>query len=303
MISDDWLIYPLDGQNAVTSIQRQLERQYESEFVFKVRDVLETVFGSGNVRAAVRVELDFDKKESSLTQYIPDPETGQGYIRSRETEEEDYEGTGADMRNVPGTTTNIPGYDINRGQNINSTYNRAKNTQNMEITTRQTSEVATPGTIKRLTASVVINTTELNEAEIADIRNLTAAAIGYQETRDSIVVSARKFDDTLARELVEELRRERMARMAMGAFIALIVLLCVAFATMWWLRRRKERLALDSIQQEAKRVPTIQEMLTSPDLLAFQGELAVLEEQLKAYAKNNPSEVANLVNEWISSDS
>ena len=49
-------------------------------------------------------------------------------------------------------------------------------------------------------------------------------------------------------------------------------------------------------------MPTIQEMLTSPDLLAFQGELAVIEEQLKAYARNNPEEVANLVNEWLSSD-
>ena len=55
-------------------------------------------------------------------------------------------------------------------------------------------------------------------------------------------------------------------------------------------------------QEEGKHVPTIQEMLTSPDLLAFQGELAVLEEQLKVYARNNPGEVANLVNEWLSSD-
>ena len=38
-------------------------------------------------------------------------------------------------------------------------------------------------------------------------------------------------------------------------------------------------------------------------ILSFiQGELAVIEEQLKAYAKNNPGEVANLVNEWLASD-
>ena len=61
-------------------------------------------------------------------------------------------------------------------------------------------------------------------------------------------------------------------------------------------------MALSTIQEESKRIPTIQEMLTSPDLLAFQGEMAVLEEQLKAYARNNPSEVANLINEWISAD-
>ena len=78
----------------------------------------------------------------------------------------------------------------------------------------------------------------------------------------------------------------------------------MAGAVVWWLRRRRARMAAVVLEEEGgKHVPTIQEMLTSPDLLAFQGELAVLEEQLKVYAKNNPGEVANLVNEWLSSDS
>ncbi|MCL2010202.1 MAG: flagellar M-ring protein FliF [Synergistaceae bacterium] len=302
MISDDWLIYSVDGQSGVTSVQRQLERQLESELINKVRIMLERVFGVGSVQAEVKVELDFDKKESSLREFFPDPETGQGVIRSRESEEEDYEGTGANIPNAPGTTTNIPGYDINRGQNVQSTYNRARNTQNMEITTRQTNETATPGTIKRLTASVVVNR-ELNESELLNIRNLTAAAIGYNEVRgDSIVVNAMKFDDSFARELLEELRKERLARLVAGIFIAVLALVGAVLVIAWWQRRRRARLALSGISDESKRIPTIQEMLTSPDLLAFQGEMAVLEEQLKAYARNNPGEVANLINEWISSD-
>jgi flagellar M-ring protein FliF len=111
-----------------------------------------------------------------------------------------------------------------------------------------------------------------------------------------------RFDRTLANELAEELRRERMTRIVIGALIAILTLLCVGLAGLWWLRRRRARMALETIDKESKHVPTIQEMLTSPDLLAFQGEMAVLEEQLKAYARNNPSEVANLVNEWISAE-
>jgi flagellar M-ring protein FliF len=302
MISDDWIIRSADGLNTVMSVQRELERQQENELVNKVRVMLERVFGVGSVHAEVRVELDFDKKESSLKEFFPDPETGQGYRRSQESEEENYEGTGADLRNVPGTTTNIPGYNVYTGQNVNSTYNRTRNTQNMEITTRQTNETATPGTIRRLTASVVVNK-ELTEEELTSVRSLTAAAIGYNEVRgDSIVVNAMLFDDTFARELVEELRRERLMRIAAGAFIAIVALTIAGLAAMWWLRRRRARLALGAMQEESKRVPTIQEMLTSPDLLAFQGEMAVLEEQLKAYARSNPSEVANLINEWISSE-
>ena len=79
-------------------------------------------------------------------------------------------------------------------------------------------------------------------------------------------------------------------------------LLIIGGALLWWIRRRRARLAVQEIEAEGKKVPTIQEMLTSPDLLAFQGELAVLEEQLKAYAKNNPDEVATLVNEWLTAE-
>jgi flagellar M-ring protein FliF len=290
-------------QNEADSIQRQVERRIERELVARIRSMHERTFGFGNVHAEVRVEMDFDRRESLLTEFFPFEDTGQGIIRSTEFEEESFAGTGAPVTTAPGTTTNIPGYAINQGQNAESTYDRARTTRNMEITTRQTNEVITPGTIRRLTASVVINREDMTEAQLADIRSLTANAIGYSAARgDDIVISAWTFDDSFAVALLEELRRERLMRLVTGIIIALLVMAAVIFVIMWWLRRRRERVALGSIQEDSKRVPTIQEMLTSPDLLAFQGEMAVLEEQLRAYARNNPNEVANLVNEWISAD-
>ena len=302
MFSDPNII-PSNGHDGVVSVQRELERQLERELVGRIRAMLERSFGAGNVHAEVRAELDFDRRDSSLTEFFPDPETGQGVIRSTEFEEESFAGTGAPVTNVPGTTTNIPGYAIHQGQNVESTYDRARTTRNMEITTRQTNEIVTPGAIRRLTASVVVNREELTETQLLDIRNLTAAAIGYSSTRgDNIVVNAMRFDDTFTLALLDELRRDRNMRLATGLLIALLVLALVAIVAIWWMRRRRERLAQNTMREESKRVPTIQEMLTSPDLLAFQGEMAVLEEQLRAYARNNPNEVANLINEWISSD-
>jgi flagellar M-ring protein FliF len=111
-----------------------------------------------------------------------------------------------------------------------------------------------------------------------------------------------RFSTALADALAAELQKDRLLRVITGSVIALAVLTGAGLTGYWWWRRRKARLALDTVQKESKHVPTIQEMLMSPDLLAFQGEMAVLEEQLKAYARNNPSEVANLVNEWISSE-
>ena len=205
------------------------------------------------------------------------------------------------MGSNPGTTTNIPGYAINT-QNVNSEYNKGTSTTNYEITTRKSDEVVTPGGVRRLTASVLVDG-DLDEDGLVELREVVSSVIGYSEARgDSLVVKAMKFSTAFADALVEELRRERLTRMIAGSVIALVMLLLAAAAVVWWLRRRRARMAVVAGQEEGKHVPTIQEMLTSPDLLAFQGELAVLEEQLKVYARNNPGEVANLVNEWLSSD-
>jgi flagellar M-ring protein FliF len=215
--------------------------------------------------------------------------------------EESYTGEQQPPGGQPGTSTNIPGYAVNT-QNVNSQYDKSENTVNYEITTRESTETVTPGGVKRLTASVMIDG-ELSEAELTDLREVVSNSIGLDEARgDRVVVKSMRFSTALADALAAELQKDRLLRVITGSVIALAVLTGAGLTGYWWWRRRKARLALDTVQKESKHVPTIQEMLMSPDLLAFQGEMAVLEEQLKAYARNNPSEVANLVNEWISSE-
>lgn len=302
MIGDSMIIYPPDGGSTVTSVQRELERQRERELEAKARLMLEQVFGPGSVVVRVKVDLDFDKRSRSLVEYSPNPETGQGVPRSTQKEEESYTGQGSPVGGPPGTTTNIPGYAIST-QAVNSEYNRTEATTNYEITTRKSDEIVTPGGIRRLTASVLVDG-ELDETRIAELREVISSAIGYSEQRgDTLVVKSMRFSTAFADAMAEELRKERLMRLISGTVIALLALACAGLAGFWWWRRRKERLALATVPEETRRIPTIQEMLASPDLLAFQGELAVLEEQLRAYARNNPEEVANLVNEWLSTES
>jgi flagellar M-ring protein FliF len=49
-------------------------------------------------------------------------------------------------------------------------------------------------------------------------------------------------------------------------------------------------------------VPSLRELLENPDLMTAQGELSVLEEQLRSYALNNPEELANLIKNWVIED-
>ena len=304
MVSDSMIMYNPDGSNTVTSVQRELERQHERELENKVRMMLEQVFGPGSAVVRVKVDLDFDKKTSSYVEYSPNPDTGTGVPRSNERMEESYTGQGNPVNGNPGTTTNIPGYAIN-STTIESEYNKSNTTTNYEITTRKGDQVVTPGGIRRLTASVLIDDRNNNIAGegLEALEEIIQSAIGFSAQRgDSLVVRAMRFSTTFADNMAEQLRQERMWKIISGSIAAFFVLLLLLGGLFWWWRMKKARLAVQEIEAEGRKVPTIQEMLTSPDLLAFQGEMAVLEEQLKAYAKNHPDEIATLVNEWLSMD-
>ncbi len=304
MISDNMIMYNPDGTNAVTSVQRELERQHERELENKVRIMLEQVFGPGTAVVRVRVDLDFDKRTHSYVEYSPNPETGTGVPRSNERQEESYTGQGNPVNGNPGTTTNIPGYAIN-STTVDSEYNRSNSTTNYEITTRKGDQVVTPGSIRRLSASVLIDDkyNEISEERIETLQDVISSAIGLDKNRgDTLVVHAMRFSTAFADSMADQLKQERLWKIIYGSIFAFIVLLILAIAFYIWVRMKRAKLAVQEIEAEGKKVPTIQEMLTSPDLLAFQGEMAVLEEQLKAYAKSHPDEIATLVNEWLSSD-
>lgn len=304
MLSDSMIMYNPDGTNSVTSVQRELERQHERELENKVRVMLEQVFGPGSAVVRVKIDLDFDKKTSSFVEYSPNPETGTGVPRSNERQEESYTGQGNPVNGNPGTTTNIPGYAIN-ANTVQSEYNRSNNTTNYEITTRKGDQVVTPGGVRRLSASVLIDdkNNELTEERLEALQEVISSAIGFSKERgDSLVVRAMRFSTAFADSMAEQLRQERMWKLIYGSIAAFIILLIAAIAFYAWIRMKRAKLAVQEIEAEGKKVPTIQEMLTSPDLLAFQGEMAVLEEQLKAYAKSHPDEIATLVNEWLSSE-
>ena len=304
MVSDSMIMYNPDGSNSVTSVQRELERQHEHELENKVRAMLEQVFGPGTAVVRVRIDLDFDKRTSSYVEYTPNPETGTGVPRSNERQEESYTGQGNPVNGNPGTTTNIPGYAIN-SNTVESEYNRSNATTNYEISTRKGDQIVTPGGIRRLSASVLIDDkyNEITDERLEALQEVISSAIGFNKERgDSLVVRAMKFSTAFADAMADQLKQDRMWRIIYGSIAAFLVLLILGLAFFVWLRTKRAKLAVQEIEAEGKKVPTIQEMLTSPDLLAFQGEMAVLEEQLKAYAKSHPDEIATLVNEWLSMD-
>ena len=302
LLDQDLLIYGQGGDGrTVSSVQRELERQQERELENKVRVMLERVFGPGRVVVRIKVDLDFDRRTSSSKEFIPG-ETGRGVLRSQQNMEETYTGTGGPIGGAPGTTTNIPGYAVAQQQGTASEYNKTETTNNYEITTRETQQVVTPGTIRRLSASVLVDG-DLEQDRLTELRALVAPALGVDAARgDQLVIQSMKFSTTFADSLAEQLQAQQRMQLIIALVAAAVILLLAALAGVLWMKRRRSRKAMLPPAEERKRIPSIQELLSSPELLEAQGELAVLEEQLRAYARSKPEEIANLTQDWLADE-
>jgi flagellar M-ring protein FliF len=281
--------------------QRQFEKDHEFELERKIKEILEKVYGPGRVKAAVRVELDFDKRQASRRTVYTLPDKIHGVVQSAQNTEESYTGPAGLTGGIPGTTTNIPGYVVNSGAGPEAAqYDRTENVTNYDNSTHESMEVETQGKIKRLTATVLIDGS-LEQTELDNWRGAVATAIGADDSRgDRISIMAMPFDTSVADAYAARLAAERRERMIIGVSSFVLLLLAVVTAVFLWLRRHRRLMRLAGAQRkDMDTAPSLRELLENPDLMTSQGELSVLEEQLRNYAMNNPEELASLIKNWV----
>jgi flagellar M-ring protein FliF len=298
-ILDDTLT--IQSGNKIVLKQRQFEKDTEMDLEKKIRDTLEKVYGPGRVKATVRVELDFDKRQASRRTVYTLPDKIHGPVQSAQNTEESYTGPAGITGGIPGTTTNIPGYVANTGNGPGQAqYDRTDNVTNYDNSTHETTEIETQGKIKRLTATVVIDG-NLEQEDLDKWRGAVATAIGADDNRgDRLSIMAMPFDTRAADEYAARIAAERRQRLIVGVTSFAILLAAVATLMALWLRKRRRLLMLQAAQgPDIDSAPSLRELLENPDLMTSQGELSVLEEQLRNYAINNPEELANLIKNWV----
>ncbi|MCL2683816.1 MAG: flagellar M-ring protein FliF [Synergistaceae bacterium] len=301
-ILDDTLT--IQSGNKVVLKQREFEKDYENELEKKIKDTLEKVYGPGRVKAAVRVELDFDRRQASRRTVYTLPDKLHGPVQSAQNTEESYTGPAGITGGIPGTTTNIPGYVVNTGTGSGQAqYDRTDNVTNYDNSTHESSEIETQGKIKRLTATVLIDGS-LQQEEVDIWRGAVATAIGADDSRgDRISIMAMPFDTSIADAYAARVESERKQRFIVGISAFLLLLAGTIVLVVMWLRRRRMLALLRQAEgPEIDTAPSLRELLENPDLMTSQGELSVLEEQLRNYAMNNPEELANLIKNWVVDD-
>lgn len=182
-----------------TATQMDLQRQYELALQRDVTDTLARVVGAGRSAVTVRAQLNFDQVTQEEQQFGTQD---QAVPRSQTTTEETFTGNNLNVGTIPGTDGNTGNGDAASSANGNSDYSRTETTTNWEIPQVSSTTVQAPGSVERLSVSVVLDES-VSAAQEAAITSAVAAAVGLDQTRgDQLSVTRLPFDESVVNDLV-----------------------------------------------------------------------------------------------------
>lgn len=269
---------------AMRSDQFKIQRQYEIELKSRLDVMLAEALGPSNAIVDVSVELDFTQANTTSTTYGEPP-----VIRSQETEES--ASAVKDSIGRSGTSERI--------------------TTNNEVNQEIRNTIEEFGTIKRITASVMVNGryTEENgvqtyndrdDAELGRIRESVISAIGMDlEGRgDVISIVPFQFDISILTDQQEKLKaqeREELYRtLAKWGAILISVLGCLLIL-------RSIFRSLDLLLPKPKPKPAIdiEAEAIEEEISAESQRRAQMLEQVSKFTREKPQNVASLLSTWL----
>jgi flagellar M-ring protein FliF len=176
-----------DPSLGAASSQMRLRRNVEDYFSQKVESMLAKVLGPG--RAVVRVSAELDTESTTRNEERFDPEAQ--VVRTETTSDDSTVTNETDSSAQPaGATANLPqGEGATKPVGKNSEQQRKNKTTNYEINKVTTNSIRAPGTVTRLTASVVV-ASELqprDAAKLEALRKMVANALGVKGATDQDV--------------------------------------------------------------------------------------------------------------------
>lgn len=268
----------IEDEDAMTlekaqTTQIKVTRDREKYLATKLSNMLGRMFGGRDrVIVSIDLEMDFDQKEAVSDVVVPVGDTGKGLLISQKKEEEEYKGTDPMRDGEPGVNSNLqpgaPSYPGNDG-GIHNEYKRSGNIENYEITKSKEKFVKEQGTIRRLTASVVINDEPEKLKTIEDqITSVAQNAIGYNKDRgDKLTLMVTRFKDEKTAVAVAAARNKKeqekkMFMIVVGLFMAIPTFMGMIYLFVRASRVRalaKEEARLKEIALEAEKHRKIRE--------------------------------------------
>ena len=284
-----------------TGSQMDLQRQYETALQNDVQQTLAKVVGPGRSAVTVRADLNFDQVTSIQDEFGAPEEV---IPRSTTSTTETFNGSNLNVGNVPGTGANGgTGGGTNTTTNGNSTYSRTETTTNNEINKTTSTTVKAPGSIDRLSVSVVLDES-VTATQEASITSAVAAAVGLDQARgDTMSVTRLPVDESVRAGLLPAVSD------GLGTYLQYLKLLLpmlavvLGFILVMLLLRSlgKRQLSLPApYQAQRLAAPAMAAALPAGETMpALQPAKDPHEERVLKLADANPRAVADVVQTWM----
>ena len=313
-----------------SQLKLQREQYYNNLIRTNVMQVLESIYGSGNVRVAVNTTIDINRRYIENTTYHqPAGSYENGGLIGRE---EWLYYVGRDGENpvggVVGTTSNsdLPTYvggelQVNGDENVAG---QSGNRDNKIDESKEQIEVVA-GTITDVSVAVTINQNAptANSVELLDLRGhvARAAGIGGEEPQERVSVLIAPFADSeTADDIVTPwlaITPDMLPFIIIGG-IALLVLLLVLILVLRGRRKKKaQQLAEEQALAEAEAAAAEQAAgefqpigaegqpgegppMTGADIMEINTEKSLeLRKTVRQFAQNNPEIAAQMLKNWL----
>ena len=320
----------LDELTDASQLKLQREQYYNNLIRTNVMQVLESIYGSGNVRVAVNTTIDINRRYIENTTYHqPEGSYENGGLIGRE---EWLYYVGRDGENpvggVVGTTSNsdLPTYvggelQINGDENVAGQSGSRDN--KIDESKEQVEVVA--GTITDVSVAVTINQNAptANSVELLDLRGhvARAAGIGGEEPQERVSVLIAPFADSeTADDIVTPwlaITPDMLPFIIIGG-VALLVLLLVLILILRGRRKKKaQQLAEEQALAEAEAAAAEQAAgefqpigaegqpgegppMTGADIMEINTEKSLeLRKTVRQFAQNNPEIAAQMLKNWL----
>lgn len=186
------------GEEFDSSNSEEMRQGYEARMAQSIEELLAQTLGAGKVRAEVTADIDFSRVTTNTENFDPNGQV----VRSTQTVEDKgntQEKSGDSSVSVANNVPNPPSQNSGNSNTSNSQNERNEETVNYEISKRSETQVKTNGTVKRISAAVLVDgaySTGANGAqayaprsqeELDKIATLVKSAIGYDEKRGDVV--------------------------------------------------------------------------------------------------------------------
>jgi flagellar M-ring protein FliF len=311
-----------DGQVGAVGMASEADRQtqaFEDAKSDAVQKMLDQVLGKGRSVVRVNAELDFASSDTTSKTYVVQSTLPP---LSEATSSESYAAAngagGALGQSWPSLTPAV-------GANGGGTYVKIEKTVDNAVGEVINRTQAAPGTVKRLTVAVMLDSRKAAQVDPAQLQTLVENAVGFDQKRgDSVRVDRLAFDtaatETAAKELAQAQSAARTAQYLDLGKKAGLGLLLVLGALL--LRRRTRGEPLAKVEAVATDLPHHQALLSSSldgqlaisaeaheklqqeaseaDALDKSLERELLRDEVTRFVDQQPEEIAAIVQGWLS---